>query len=141
MYLSFSSFLSGVWSTVSLRALPLRHNMTRLSPTLPTTSSMPSLSRATVAVVPAFIPGATETYEKISSSTKPLSKVLTTTWCISRTRSHTLQHEHMDGKPCSRLRKNYRYSHSKQQRRQSHMQVELLQNRAEVQSKCYSRYV
>lgn len=54
LYLSFSSFLSGVWSTVSLRALPLRHSMARLSPTLPTTSSIPSLSRATVAVVPAL---------------------------------------------------------------------------------------
>lgn len=61
MYLSFSSFLSGVWSRVSLRALPLRHSMARLSPTLATTSSMPSLRRATVAVVPAFIPGTTET--------------------------------------------------------------------------------
>lgn len=60
-YLSFSSFLSGVWSTVSLRAFPFRHSMARLSPTLPTTSSMPSLSSATVEVVPGFIRGTTET--------------------------------------------------------------------------------
>lgn len=53
-YLSFSSFLSGVWSEVSLRALALRQSMARLSPTLPTTSSIPSLSRATVAVEPAL---------------------------------------------------------------------------------------
>lgn len=51
-HLSFSSFLSGVWSTVSLRAFPFRQSMARLSPTLATTSSMPSLSSATVAVVP-----------------------------------------------------------------------------------------
>lgn len=60
-YRFFSSFLSGVWSTVSLRALPFRHSMARLSPTLPTTSSMPSLRSATVEVVPGFIRGTTET--------------------------------------------------------------------------------
>lgn len=64
LYLSFSSFLSGVWSTVSLRALPFRHSMARLSPTLPTTSSMPSLRSATVEVVPGFTRGATKTWKK-----------------------------------------------------------------------------
>lgn len=60
-YLSFSSFLSGVWSTVSFSTLPLRHSMARLSPTLATTSSMPSLSSATVHVVPALMPAPTAT--------------------------------------------------------------------------------
>lgn len=51
-YLSFSSFLSGVWSMVSFIAFPFRHKIARLSPTLATTSSMPSRNKATVAVVP-----------------------------------------------------------------------------------------
>lgn len=65
-YLSFSSFLSGVWSTVSLSTLPLRDSMARLSPTLATTSSIPSLSSATVHVVPALIPAPTETWRGTS---------------------------------------------------------------------------
>lgn len=51
-YLSFSSFLSGVWSVVSFMGFPFLHKRARLSPTLATTSSIPSLNKATVAVVP-----------------------------------------------------------------------------------------
>lgn len=51
-YLSFSSFLSGVWSMVSFMGFPFLHKIARLSPTLAITSSIPSLNRATVAVVP-----------------------------------------------------------------------------------------
>lgn len=53
MYRCLSSSQSGVWSVVSLLAFPFLHNIARLSPTLPTTSSTPSRSKATVAVVPA----------------------------------------------------------------------------------------
>lgn len=69
-HLSFSSFLSGVWSTVSLRALPFRQSMARLSPTLATTSSMPSLSSATVAVVPALSTEAVK-HQRESQRVKP----------------------------------------------------------------------
>lgn len=37
---------------VSFMGFPFLHKIARLSPTLATTSSMPSLNRATVAVVP-----------------------------------------------------------------------------------------
>lgn len=53
MYRCLSSLRSGVWSVVSLLARPFLHIIARLSPTLPTTSSIPSRSNATVAVVPA----------------------------------------------------------------------------------------
>lgn len=69
-HLSFSSFLSGVWSTVSLSALLLRQSMARLSPTLATTSSMPSLSSATVAVVPALSTEAVK-HQRESPPVKP----------------------------------------------------------------------
>lgn len=52
-YRCLSSLRSGVWSLVSFLARPFLHNIARLSPTLPTTSSMPSRNIATVAVVPA----------------------------------------------------------------------------------------
>lgn len=91
-YLSFSSLLSGVWSTVSLRALPLRHNMARLSPTLATTSSMPSLSSATVAVVPAFVPGPTKTKQEPSEAERADSEThrrSTVTWRVAHPQSRT----------------------------------------------------
>lgn len=52
-YLRLSSLRSGVWSVLSLVACPCRQSIARLSPALPTTSSTPSRSNATVAVVPA----------------------------------------------------------------------------------------
>ncbi len=55
VYLCFSSFLSGVWSSVRLRTFPFLHIRARLSPTLPTTSSIPSRNSATVAVVPTIM--------------------------------------------------------------------------------------
>lgn len=51
-YLSLSSLRSGVWSVLSLVAWPRLQSIARLSPALPTTSSTPSRSNATVAVVP-----------------------------------------------------------------------------------------
>lgn len=53
VYRCLSSLRSGVWSLVSFLARPFLHNIARLSPTLPTTSSVPSRNIATVAVVPA----------------------------------------------------------------------------------------
>lgn len=53
VYRCLSSLQSGVWSLVSFLARPFLHNIARLSPTLPTTSSTPSRNIATVAVVPA----------------------------------------------------------------------------------------
>lgn len=90
-YLSFSSFLSGVWSTVSLRALPFRHSMARLSPTLPTTSSMPSLRSATVEVLPGFIRGATKTSKKTwedEGGAEIKSCAPTSTGCASHSHLH-----------------------------------------------------
>lgn len=51
-YLILSSLRSGVWSVLSLVAWPRRQSIALLSPALPTTSSTPSRSNATVAVVP-----------------------------------------------------------------------------------------
>lgn len=54
--LSFSSWLySGSWSFVSLKGWPSRQRMALLSPTWPTTNSLPFRKRHTVAVVPVFL--------------------------------------------------------------------------------------
>lgn len=90
-YLSFSSFLSGVWSTVSFSTLPLRHSMARLSPTLATTSSMPSLSSATVHVVPALTPAPTETW---GGRSQDESKMLWQVWPQGSEEPHRAPHTH-----------------------------------------------
>lgn len=135
LYLSFSSFLSGVWSSVSFRALPLRHSMARLSPTLPTTSSMPSLSRATVEVVPALIPGATETKKETWEAEWATEKRSTQKVCSQEPHSvsqsltytsydmNTWVGSHEVGN-CSKLE----VTHLKVEDWQSHMQVALFQS-------------
>lgn len=52
---------------VSLMDFPFLHRIARLSPTLATTSSIPSLNRATVAVVPEVITVAVNIMKKSAS--------------------------------------------------------------------------